>query len=234
MRLQTRGTGRVQVRGLIDDDPGVLPGNQPGLQSRQGQRQPGRQRRRLCQQRPGAAFTHRQHTRDLSDRGQLMDGAFPRGRDRRRQRLRSARIPGSEPDLQRREHRLQTRQFRQSVQTPARRLTQRISIEHQTRLTTGTRITTGTVTDRRTRAPQGIRATQRTAVRRNRTRRRHTQRSSKPHNRRGKRRHRLPGLRTQSHTASHTHRLLSGTDNQGAPAAAATATSPPATGSTWG
>ncbi len=66
--------------GFVDEDPGVGPGDRPGLQRGQGQRQRRGQGPGVGQEGPGGAFADGQDTGDLGDHGHRLHGAVVRGR----------------------------------------------------------------------------------------------------------------------------------------------------------
>ncbi len=72
--------GRIQAAGFVHDDPGVGPGDRPGLKGGQGQRQRRRQGLGFGEEGRGGAFADGQDTGDLGHQGDLLDGAVPRGR----------------------------------------------------------------------------------------------------------------------------------------------------------
>ena len=125
--LQPGRPGGVQAGGFIDDDPGVLPGDRPGLQRRQGQRQARGQRLALGQQGAGGAFADGQDTGDLGDQGHLPGGVFLRGRRRRRQRPGRPRVVGGQPHLQRSDRGFHPGDPGEPVQARIRQIPQRIS-----------------------------------------------------------------------------------------------------------
>ena len=65
--------------GFVDDDPGVCPGDRPGLQRGQGQRQRRGQCPGVGQEGPGGAFADGQDTGDLGDHGHLLRRRGPAG-----------------------------------------------------------------------------------------------------------------------------------------------------------
>ena len=114
--------------GFVDEDPGVLPGDRPGPQRRQGQRQPRCQYPGVGQQGCGGAFADGQDTGDLGDHGHLLCRLFLRGRRRRRQEPGRLRVVGGQLDLQRRGPGLQPGDLGEPVQATVRQIPQRISI----------------------------------------------------------------------------------------------------------
>ena len=120
--------GRIQAGGFVDDDPGVGPGDRPGPQRGQGQRQPRCQRLGVGQEGCGGAFADGQDTGDLGHQGQLLGGAVLRGRRRRRQEPGRPGVIGGQLNLQRGRPGLQPGHLGEPVQATVRQIPQRISI----------------------------------------------------------------------------------------------------------
>ena len=128
VRLQPGRPGRIQAGGFLDEDPGVLPGDRPGPQRRQGQRQRRRQCPGVGQQGPGGAFADGQDTGDLGHQGHLLCRLFLRGRRRRRQEPGRPGVIGGQLNLQRGGPGLQPGHLGEPVQATVRQIPQRISI----------------------------------------------------------------------------------------------------------
>ena len=126
MRLQPGRPNGIQTRGFVHEDPGVGPGDRPGLQGSQGQRQRRGQGLGLADQRPGALFTDGQDTGELGNHHHLLDRTVMRGQRRRRQGPGRRHIVRGQPNLQRREPGLQPRHLREPVQAGIRQIPQRI------------------------------------------------------------------------------------------------------------
>ncbi|MDP9693550.1 UNVERIFIED_ORG: hypothetical protein J2X79_001098 [Arthrobacter globiformis] len=127
VRLQRRRPGRIESRGLVDHDPGVLPRQGPCLQRGQRQRPARGQFQGVDQQCTRGAFADGQDTRDLRCHSHLPDGAIPRGLGRRRHGLLSVGIPGDELHLHSRKPGLDFGQLGQSVQVRVSLAPQRIN-----------------------------------------------------------------------------------------------------------
>ena len=183
VRLQRGRPGPVQAGGFLDDDPGVLPGDRPGLQGRQGQRQPGRQGQGIGQQGCGGPFADGQDAGDLGDQRHFLGGAFLRVCRRRCQGPGGPRVVGDQLRLQRGGPSLQPGDLGEPVQAVIRPTRQRIGLREgiEARRIGGVSARTG----------QG------------------NQHSSG----RGNGRHGGPALRTQRCTEIHTHSIPAGTDN---------------------
>ena len=184
VRLERGRPGRIQAGGFVHDDPGVLPGDRPGLQRRQGQRQRRRQGLGVGQERPGGAFADGQDTGDLGHHGHLLGGAVLRGRRRRRQGPGRLRVVGGQPHLQRRGPGLQPGDLGQPVQATVRQLPQRIGVRASGSAPDGSASLSG-------RAGQG----------------------GQRGNGRGDGRHGRPALRTPRCPALHTQIISGATDN---------------------
>ena len=104
------------------------PGDRPGPQRGQGQRQPRRQRLGVGQEGCGGAFADGQDTGDLGDHGHLLGGAVLRGRRRRRQEPGRPGVIGGQLNLQRGGPGLQPGHLGEPVQATVRQIPQRISI----------------------------------------------------------------------------------------------------------
>ena len=128
MRLKPGRPGRIQGGGFVDEDPGVLPGDRPGPQGRQGQRQPRCQYPGFGQQGCGGAFADRQDTGDLGGHGHLLCRLFLRGRRRRHQKPGRPGVIGGQLNLQRGRPGLQPGHLGEPVQATVRQIPQRISI----------------------------------------------------------------------------------------------------------
>jgi hypothetical protein len=106
MRHQRGGSGRVQVRGLVGDDPRVQPGHVPGSQRIHGRRQraqlPG-----LADERPGGPRTDGQDTGDLLHDGHLSKNPVLQGSSGRGHGLLQFEGLGGIPGLDRCDLRLQ-------------------------------------------------------------------------------------------------------------------------------
>ena len=120
--------GRIQAGGFLDEDPGVLPGDRPGPQRRQGQRQRRRQCPGVGQEGCGGAFADGQDTGDLGHQGHLLCRLFLRGRRRRRQEPGRPGVIGGQLNLQRGGPGLQPGELGEPVQATVRQIPQRISI----------------------------------------------------------------------------------------------------------
>ena len=120
--------GRVQAGGFVDDDPGVLPGDRPGLQGVQGQRQRRCQGLAFGQEGAGGSFADGQDTGDLGDQRHFLDGVFLRGRRRGCQGPGRRRVVGGQPHLQRRGPGLEPGDAGERVQAAVRQNPQRISV----------------------------------------------------------------------------------------------------------
>ncbi|MCY1228177.1 hypothetical protein D9M72_404760 [compost metagenome] len=82
VRFQCSCTVRIQAGGFVDDDPGMLPGDRPGLKRCQGQRQRRGQRLAFVQEGSGGTFADGQDAGDLGHQRHLLGGAFARGSSR--------------------------------------------------------------------------------------------------------------------------------------------------------
>lgn len=82
VRFQCGCTVRIQAGGFVDDDPGMLPGDRPGLKRCQGQRQRRGQRPAFVQEGSGGTFADGQDAGDLGHQRHLLGGAFARGSSR--------------------------------------------------------------------------------------------------------------------------------------------------------
>ncbi len=126
MFLQSLGTSCVEIGGFIDQDPGVLPRDRPGLQRGQCQRQAGGQLVGLGQQSARALFGDCQNARDLRNHGHFLGRVVPRGHGRCRHVAGRAGVAGGEVDFQSSQFRLRAGDLRQPVQTctgpPAQRI----------------------------------------------------------------------------------------------------------------
>ncbi|BAS17843.1 hypothetical protein AHiyo8_61460 [Arthrobacter sp. Hiyo8] len=89
VRFHCRCSGGAQAVGFIDDDPGMLPGDRPGLEGGQGQRQVRGQCLGFGQEGAGGSFADGQDTGELGDQGELVGGGLP-GRGRRRRQALAA------------------------------------------------------------------------------------------------------------------------------------------------
>ena len=128
VRLQPGRPGRIQAGGFVDEDPGVGPGDRPGPQRGQGQRQRRRQCLGVGQEGCGGAFADGQDTGDLGGHGHLLCRLFLRGRRRRRQEPGRPGVVGGQLNLQRGGPGLQPGELGEPVQAPVRQIPQRISI----------------------------------------------------------------------------------------------------------
>ncbi len=126
VRLQRRRPGRVQVDGFIHHGPGVRPGDRPGLQSLQGQRQTVRQGQAVTQKRPGGPRSHRQDTGDLSSHRHLLALCVLQGDRRCGQGVGGPHIGRGHQHLQRSKPRLPPGHAGQAVQALIRQNPQRI------------------------------------------------------------------------------------------------------------
>ena len=126
VRLQRRRPGRIQVRGFIHHDPGVGPGDRPGLQRLQGQRQTVRQGQTVTQERPGGPRSHRQDTGDLSGHRHLLALGVLQGDRRCGHGVGGPHIGRCHQHLQRRKPRLHPGHVGQAVQALIRQIPQRI------------------------------------------------------------------------------------------------------------
>ena len=133
VRLQPGRPGRIQAGGFVDEDPGVLPGDRPGLQRGQGQRQPRCQYPGVGQEGCGGAFADGQDTGDLGDQGHLLCRLFLRGRRRRHQEPGRPGVVGGQLNLQRGGPGLQPGHLGEPVQATVRQIPQRISITQRHR-----------------------------------------------------------------------------------------------------
>ena len=121
----------IQAAGFVHDDPGVLPGDRPGLQGGQGQRQRRRQGPGFGEEGRGGAFADGQDTGDLGHQGHLLGGAVLRGRRRRRQEPGCLRVVGGQPHPQRGGPGLQPGDLGEPVQATVRQPPQRIAVSQR-------------------------------------------------------------------------------------------------------
>ncbi len=131
VRLEPGRPGRIQAAGFVHEDPGVGPGDRPGLKGGQGQRQRRRQGPGFGEEGRGGAFADGQDTGDLGHQCHLLDGAVPRGRRRRRQEPGCLRVVGGQPHPQRGRPGLHPGDLGEPVQATVRQPPQRIAVSHR-------------------------------------------------------------------------------------------------------